>query len=258
MNKIVAAIPSYRRPDEQLTLAYLKSLGLKKNEIYIFVQTMEDNDSYLRKYKDDATIIYMTANSVSQARNNILNFFNGECNILMFDDDCKRLAILKNEKLFDITDGNLFRNIINNCFQFAYGKCQVFGIYPVYNAYFMENSISTKVTVNTVLGFVQGYKIRMNPKSQTKEDIEMCGNIIASGGNVLRFNHLCVDAKHRTNNGGCKEVWESNENKKTVQNLCYIFPDIFAPKKNNPSEVRLVCKDRKIKINEGWGTNWKV
>ena len=254
MTSFIAAIPSYKRPNEQLTLKYLKQLGLQKNEIYIFVQTESDLKAYTEKYNADATIVFKEAHTVAQARNNILSFFDGRQNVLMFDDDVKRLAILKNNKLAEITDGETFRHLCSTCFETVRGKGQIFGVYPCYNAYFMENSISTKVTVNTVLGFVEGYKLRMNDRTQTKEDIELCGKILAGGGNVFRFNHVCVDAKHRTNDGGCKEVWESPENRKAVANLCFMYPDIFAPKKNNPNEVRLVCKDKKIRIKEGWGT----
>lgn len=257
MKGFVAAIPSYKRANEQLTFQYLKGLGFQREEIYIFVQTESDFQAYSKKYGEDATIILKPAQSVSQARNNILSYFDGSKNVLMLDDDVKRLAVLKDRGLSVLTDGDTFRNLFSNCFESVRGKGQIFGVYPVYNAFFMENSISTKVTVNTVLGFVEGYTLRMNGETKAKEDIELCGNIIAGGGNVYRFNHICVDAKHRTNDGGCKDAWASDENRKAVENLCFMFPDIFAPKKGNPSEVRLVCKDRKIKIREGWGTTWK-
>lgn len=254
MDSFVVAIPSYKRADKQLTLKYMVSLGMRKEQIYIFVQTEDDLQAYEARYGGQAIIKYMPAESVAQARNNVLAYFDGSQSVLMLDDDIKRLAVLKGGKLSNIVSGDVFTKLFSSCFAAVSGKGQIFGVYPIYNAFFMENSVSTRVTVNTVLGFPKGYRLRMDKNAKAKEDIELCGNIISSGGSVFRFNNICVDAKHRTNDGGCKDTWASDENRKAVEKLCFMFPDIFAPKTGNPNEVRLVCKDRKIKIREGWGT----
>ena len=243
----LVAIPSYKRATEQMSLNCLKSLGFEKTEIYLFVQTEDDKRQYEDTWSDDATVIYRPASSISEARNNILRFFDGSQNILMMDDDIKRFGRLAGNKIEDITDGTLFVKLINECFRYS-GKASLFGIYPVYNGYFMERSISTRVTVNTVLGFGKCYHRLFDETLTAKEDIDMCGKILNNGGRVFRFNFLAVDAKHRTNDGGCKDVWNSDKNEKAVRTLCMRYPNIFAPKKNNPKEVRLVCKDNKIKL----------
>ena len=254
MGDFVVAIPSYKRAEEQPTLKYLKGMGIRREQIYIFVQTENDLHAYKSRYDAQAQIEYRPANSVAKARNNILAYFDGSQNVLMLDDDIKRLAVLDGGKLSVIADGGAFIRLFSSCFNAVTGKGQLFGVYPVYNAFFMDNSISTRVTVNTVLGFPKGYTVRMNGDAKAKEDIELCGEIIAAGGCVYRFNNIAVDAKHRTNPGGCKDTWATDENQKAVERLCFMFPDIFASKKGNPSEVRLVCKDKKIRIREGWGT----
>lgn len=244
----IVAIPSYKRADEQISLNCLKSLGFTKTEIYLFVQTEDDKRAYEDAWSDDATVIYRPASSISEARNNILRYFNGSQNILMMDDDIKRFGRLAGNKIEDITEGDVFVKLINECFKFTSKRGNLFGIYPVYNGYFMEKSISTMVTVNTVLGFCKRSHLLFDETLTAKEDIDMCGNILRNGGRVFRFNFLAVDAKHRTNDGGCKDVWNSDKNEKAVRTLCMRYPNIFAPKKNNPKEVRLICKDTKIKI----------
>lgn len=247
-NNFVIAIPSYKRAGEQVSLNCLKSLGFTKTEIYLFVQTEDDKKAYEDAWSDDATVIYRSASSISEARNNILRYFDGSHNVLMMDDDIKRFGRLAGDKIEDIKDGELFVKLINECFKFTSQRGRLFGIYPVYNGYFMERSISARVTVNTVLGFCEGFHLLFDETMEAKEDIDMCGKILDRGGNVYRFNFLAVDAKHRTNDGGCKEVWESDKNERAVRTLCMRYPNIFAPKKNNPKEVRLVCKDKKIKV----------
>ena len=244
---MIYGIPSYKRSDKQETLEFLLRMGVPEDIIYIFVQTEEDYELYTNNYANKCHVIYRTADSVSKARNNILNYFEGKDNLMMLDDDVSCFAVgSKGVKFREIKAGKQFFDTVDRMFSItAQLHGQMFGLYPVYNEFFMGNDISTKVTVNTVLGFPKGFQFRFNENYRAKEDIELCGRILSSGGRVIRFNNLAFKAKHRTNPGGAYDAWHSNINEKLSSELALIYPDVFAIKKNNTSEVRMVMKDEK-------------
>lgn len=243
MENFIMAIPSYKRAERQITLEYLSGLGIPKERIYIFVQTAKDREAY-KKYEDRANIVLAAANGVATARNNILRHFAGTANILMFDDDISSIGKLRNDKIVPIDTREEFAKLLNKCFNMAQKrKTPLFGLYPVHNAFFMSQSISTAVTVNTVIGFVRGHGLLFDETYKTKEDIELCARILNAGGEVLRYNFLAPNAKHRTNAGGCYDIWHSDENLKTVQRLAEAYPAILAPQTKKPHEVRVLLKD---------------
>ena len=241
---MIYAIPSYKRAERQETLEYLLGEGVSHEQIYIFVQTADDYRQYTERYKDLCHILLREADSVTKARNNILNHFDGRDNVLMLDDDVSGFYVgakgetlrkmerfeAAAEKMFDIT---------------AALRGQLFGLYPVYNDFFMSNDISTKVTVNTVLGIPKGIKYRFDEEFIAKEDIELCGRLLHYGKSVIRFNNVTFKAKHRTNAGGAHDTWASGVNKDYSKRLEVMYPDIFKVKRTNTQEVRLCIKDEK-------------
>lgn len=248
MSDFVVGIPSYRRATEQGTVQYLKQLGFGKDRVYVFVQTQEDKEAYDKEISSDATVIYAPASGVAKARNNILNYFDGSENVLMLDDDIKHIGILQ-EQLRPIETGKEFEQIIGKCFDDCRRrKVMLFGVYPIYNDFYMERSITVKTTVNTLLGIPKGFSLRFDETFTAKEDIELCGRILHAKKNIIRYNFLAVEAKHRTNAGGCKEIWASDEHVATVKRLCAKYPELFEPKKNNPKEVRLKLRGEKYSV----------
>lgn len=249
MENFIVAIPSYKRADKQVSLQYLVSLGIKKERIYIFVQTKEDFDKY-QKYHEKANIIYIQASKVAKARNNILNYFNGKADILMIDDDLRQISKMNGKELKAIKTADEFDKTFEKCFeQTKKAGTTIFGIYPVHNAFFMSKTISTRVTVNTVFGFTKGFSFRFDENFDTKEDAEMCGHILELGGKILRFNFLSVDADHRKDKNGYFDKWHHDENVRCVKQLCHKHPSIFDKKKDQPWEVRVLIKDKKVMLN---------
>lgn len=242
MEKFAIAIPSYRRSENQETLKLLRRIGIPRERIFIFVQTVEDATKYSQNYAEECSIILKYATNVAQARNNILDYFiseYGRIDILMLDDDITKFGIFS-KKLEEIENKEDFDRIFGRCFEIANKRnTALFGVYPIYNAFYMDRSITTKTTVNTLLGFTKKNSYRFNYTYDAKEDIELCGRILSQGKELLRFDFLAIEAKHRTNDGGTKEIWKSDKHEKTVKRLCLTYPNIFAPKKNNPKEVRL-------------------
>ena len=243
MTDFVVAIPSYHRSTEQITLEYMLKLGMDKDKVYIFVQTEDDYEKYSSIYSQKCNVVYKPASSISKARNNILNYFDGKENVLMMDDDVSAISVIVDNKLQDITGVEAVERMFN------YVKEKggyMFGLYPVYNEFFMSKNTSTRVTVNTIIGFPKKFPLRFDETFTAKEDIELCGRILNQGGIVYRFNNFAFKAKHRTNKGGANDTWKTDANEKAVLRLCLMYPTIFARHSTKNNEVRVIAKDRKV------------
>lgn len=243
MENFVIAIPSYQRAESQKTLEYMERLGVPASKVYIFVQTTQDKEEY-KRYSKRANIVYAPANGIARARNNILQRLSDTANVLMMDDDISAISRLRGDKLVGVESRAEFAELFNKCFKMAAAKdSPLFGIYPVHNAFFMSHTISTAVTVNTVVGFIKGGGLVFDDSYKAKEDIELCARVLSSGRKVYRYNFMAMNAKHRTNAGGCHDTWHSGENRRTVERLSKAYPDILAPHPTKPDEVKVILKD---------------
>ena len=240
--KFVYGILSYKRAKKQPTLDYLHNAGVPKDKIYIFVQTKEDYNAYQR-YSKYANIKYAPASCCAQARNNVLNGING-C-VLMLDDDIRKISRLVAGKLQGIVDREELAKLFNACFAKTQKLgAKFFGVYPIHNDFFMQKTISTKVAINTLFGFIG--REMFDASFDTKEDAELCGRVLSRGDKIVRFNFIAVDADHRKNKDGYIDDWHQEENLRCVKMLCERYPEIFVPQKNKPWEVRSLVKDEKI------------
>lgn len=239
MEPFVVAIPSYHRADRQDTLQYLREVGFSVQRVFLVVQTEEDWAAY-QKYKEWATTVHISASGIAQARNNILDYLSGRP-ILMMDDDISQISRLTENGLERVED-------FEETFQKLFDRgSTLFGIYPVHNDFFMSRTVSTKVTVNTVLGFPADNKLRFDSSLLAKEDIDLCARILDRGGNVIRYNYLAPKAKHRTNSGGCHDTWKTKANEAAARRLAMTYPKVIARHPSKPDEVRVIIKDRKVK-----------
>lgn len=252
MHEFVYAIPSYKRAERQLTVNYLGKAGVKKQQIKVFVQTKEDEEAYAKTIGSEAEIIYKKAERCVEARNNILNELIDKTNVVMLDDDISALGIMNDEKIQKIESGETLNELFQKMFEFCKkGKVFIFGVYPVYNAFFMSQTISTKAPINTVFGFTKGFKGRFDESYDTKEDAAFCAKILSIGRSILRFNFMAVDADHRKTKSGYIDEWHQEENIRCVKHLVSEFPNIYAIQKNKPWEVRTIIKDQKRSVKNG-------
>lgn len=210
MNNIIFAIPSYKRSHEQLTLSYLEEMGYSKENIYISTQALEDYKIYQEKYGKRANIIYNEGSCVSDNRNTLLNNFPKGTKIVMLDDDIKYIGSLKDKQIKPFTKEEL-RKFIDDAFEYCKkNHSLIWGGYPVDNYYFMNTTIDKKnLLIGTILGITVD-EFRFNKEFKVKEDFEFCLQMIKRGYNCIRFNFIHAVAKHKSE-GGCKEVWEKDE-----------------------------------------------
>ena len=248
-NDFLYVIPSYNRANKQVTVNYLNGIGVPKERIYVFVQTKEDKQVYNETIGEKAIIVYKNATRGVEARNNILNTLVDKYDLLMLDDDIKAIGEYNGEKIDKITDAKVMDETFAKCFRVCNkANIKIFGIYPIYNYFFLEKTISTKSPINTVFGFAKGFTGRYNENYDTKEDAEICAKILSMNRNIFRFNYLAVDADHRKTKDGYIDDWHQEENVRCVKKLLQDYPNIYKEQKNKPWEVRTIIKDKKIKL----------
>ena len=99
---MVFAIPSYKRQNKQETARYLHELGIPTTQVYIFAYSQE-YDAYRGENKDISTVVGMEVDkmTIPYARNYILDYFKGEENIVMLDDDISCISFGSKEKKTD-------------------------------------------------------------------------------------------------------------------------------------------------------------
>lgn len=247
-NDHIYAIPSYNRVTRQATVNYLHSIGVPRDRIVVYVQTEGDFKAYTDMIGDISVVKYAPAKRGVEARNNILR---GEAasDIVMLDDDVRAIGMFTGAEVRKIEDVDQMDGVFEKCFATCRkADASFFGVYPVYNDFYMERTISTKAPVNTVFGFPSGITLRYNEEYDTKEDAELCARVLRRGGRILRFNFLAVDADHRKTKDGYIDDWHQEENMRCVRRLALEYPDVYKPQTRKPWEVRCLIKDKKIKI----------
>lgn len=235
MRKYKFGIPSYKRGAKQRTLQMLIDYGYEKEDIVISTQTEEDYREYSEKYGEFCEVIFTPGDSVTKNRNSILRHFGRGEWVVMLDDDISGFYKLNSGKLERINSIEELDSMVVDFFEFAKAhNALIWGLYPVKNQFFMKNTIDTSNIVNTCLGIIN--EVRFDESFIAKEDIELCCRVISAGLNVIRFNFICYDAKHR-NKGGCYDVWNSDENEKVSERLVFLYPNLLKINRRRRGEV---------------------
>lgn len=229
-------IPTYKRVDEQLTLAYLKRRGVERERIILATQTEEEYIACKERYDADCVVIFRAAHNLSGNRNTIIDYFPPSTNVLILDDDIMGFERNKNGTLVELS-GNEFIDIADKMFE----KTRAFGgklwsVYPVRNAYFMEREpiIKFNRAIICVHGVITS-DLRYAEEQTVKEDyLFVCENL-AKGYPTLRLENVVANAKHLTNAGGCKGQWDTND--ECYERVLRLYPQFVVANSKRAGEV---------------------
>jgi len=239
----VIAIPTYNREDiiSKKTLKTLLEGGVNKNKIYLFVANKEQYKLYYENVpKNMYKEIIIGKLGITNQRKFISKYFPENQYIISIDDDVEELLILK-----DSTKLVKLKNI-HEFFMEAYSLLKkenlyIWGIYPVRNAFFMKNKITTdlKFIIGVLYGYINRHLKKLEPKTTVKEDYEQSILYYKLDGGVLRFNNITPKTKFNAEGGLGKDRFEMN--KKASEYLKDKYPDIITifHRKNGMAEVKL-------------------
>lgn len=241
----VIAIPTYKRSKllQEKTIKTLKEGAVDTRKIHIFVADKEEAEVYRSMIpRDDYNKIIIGKRGITPQRKYIVKYFPEGTHIVSIDDDIAGLYKKNNDKLVKVTNINEF---ITNAFQ----ECKkenlyIWGVYPVFNAFFMKTGISynLKFLVGAFYGFINRYDKDIIPTLGEKEDYEISILYYLKDGGVVRYNDICIKTKYQNPNGGLGATKERLEvNEKAAKDLYKRYPEFGSIwyRKNGMAEFRL-------------------
>jgi hypothetical protein len=247
----VIAIPTYNRPNEVIykTLHTLKEGNVNSSRIYLFVANREQFSLYESTVpKELYHKIIIGKKGIANQRNIIANYFEEGRYVVSLDDDVEEFQILKNEKLVKLKNIDLF-------FRKAYELLKkenlfIWGIYPVRNAFFMYDNITTdlRFIIGVSFGFITRHDKRLKPsiKSETKEDYEQTVLYYKMDGGVMRFNNITTKTKFNAPGGLGTERFERNKTAAEYLTKKYPYMIVRNDRKDGTPEVKLIKLPRII------------
>lgn len=210
--------------------------------MYIFVQTEEDFKEYKRYWDEIANLVLKPASNVSEARNNILDYFPAGTRVVMMDDDISDIVDANGLSAFD--DASSLKAFFNKAFTMCeFLGTTLWGMYPTPNSYYMSKRpelVTRALIIGTVMGVIVENGVRFDPEMTLKEDLDFTCKILKLHGKIVRFDRYAP--VHLTQSpGGCYAWWKkSDENARMCKLLLEKHPDLLKPHPRRPNEVWLV------------------
>lgn len=247
------AIPSYNRVImlKNKTIKLLEKHKIPKKQIIIFVANKEEEISYKEHFKDYQIIIGQIG--LKNQRNFIQDYFPVGSHIVQMDDDVSTLYQLKftnnsnkykQKIMIPLTNLDKF---IKNAFKYTIThNFNLWGIYPIDNAYFMNDNIShdLRIIVGPFWGHIIRHDIKLKNTVNEKEDIERTIKYYIKDGGVVRFNNISLSTMYYKNKGGMGKLEDRvKDAMKSVNYLVNKYPDyckINLNKKSGMPDIKLI------------------
>jgi len=253
--KYKIAIPSVARSETILkkTINYLLKTNIDFKNLYIFLSDEKEYEDYKKNLDEfNCNIIVTGKKHVNTQRNFICDYFQKDEFICGIDDDIDTLQIKVNDKrTIELTDLDGF---INNAFEISQqNKCDLWGVNPVLNPFFLKNNVS--FNLKYIVACFYGWKNTQEKKSYVstnpeygKEDYERTIRYYVNDGGVTRFNYVAPKTKYYSEGGGIQTYRTVEYEEKAVQWLLKTFPMFCkrnTAKKGKYPEVRLIDRRKK-------------
>ena len=249
--KYIIAIPSYKRADtpNKKTLNLLKSSDINiKEKVYIFVADETEYKIYKEILNEnDFNSLIIGKPTLKAQRNFILDYFPLDSSIMFLDDDLMEVMTgYKDKETKEIITKNILS--LNRVFEVGFEECKrtnskLFGYYPVYNKFFMSNTISynLKYIVGACYGIIN-HKEKQYVYTDDKEDFERSIKCFMNDGKVVRFNYISFKTNYYTEPGGLQETRTLETINKGAEYIVQTYPEFskIKIKKNGKYEIKLI------------------
>lgn len=281
-NDIVIVIPTFERYKNiyHNTLSILRK-NKTDFPIYIVVSNETEKQKYMHELSDYkkidsklyTDIIVSYTSGLSDKRNFITCYFKEGQYIIQMDDDIQEIGVMKTRKqITDLGQSSIPDISIDtfpipilkssmkpitthdqHCSSFDYFcrymfhlslECRValWGVYPIFNPYFMNNSIwlGQSYIVGAFFGVINTKNINLSNCLQ--EDKERSLKFAAKFGGVLRCNYISIKTNYWKNSGGMQSPQQLSGNLRNTENiitslhlLSSEYPNQVRPKKTKHS-----------------------
>lgn len=242
------AIPSYQRIEtlKTKTLKMLELYTYPKELIYIFTAPEEFNE-YTKEFV--AYNVIAGLKGLKYQRNFIIDYFEEGEELVCMDDDIEQILILDPEGK-DIKRGTSILPNLQEFILHAFELCKekqlnIFGIYPIYNYFFMKATITTdcKFLIGHFYGIINIKSIKNT--LCLKDDYERSLHFYKRDGGVLRFNYICAKTKMYKSGGlNMSQQQRLMENKESCKTLITLFPGLVRMNTRKEGEIILLSKKK--------------
>ena len=257
-NSYIIAIPSYKRhlTIKKQTLAVLEKYKISPSLVYIFVANKTEEKIY-RKSLDNAyqkkLTIVVGKKGLKNQRNFISSYFPEMTCIVQMDDDIKGIYKLTNYNKTNRRENKTkpLRNLdkfIRDAFSFCHTtETFLWGVYPVFNAYFMFERVTDDLRFITgpFFGIINRHNRALKLTLEEKEDTQRTLQYYVLDGGVSRFNSITIDTEYYRNKGGMQSDGKDRK-KEAMKSALYLikkYPELTklnVSKKSGMPEVKLI------------------
>jgi len=230
-------IPSYKRPDtfKNKTFRLLEKHNLL-DRAFLFV-IPEEMLEYSSATENKITILKGVEGLVNQ-RKHIYNQFPDSTMLLFMDDDITDLIDIKKKSVENLD------SVISEGFKICKEVgSKLWGIYPVANPFFMDQTVSTdlKYIVGAFYGVLK-YGATPEIPMDDKEDFYRTCAYFQNDGIVARLNYYAPITKYYKEKGGMQERRTSETNLTGALLVRDTFPllaTVYTRKSTGNAEIRL-------------------
>jgi hypothetical protein len=295
----VIAIPSYKRVEtlEKKTLALLQKYKIPSDKIYIFVADEKEKKEYTEGLSKYYREIVVGKPGIKNIRNFMPNHFKEGKKIFYMDDDCYSLhecviktqgksskskkslkkskskkksksSKLKKSKKRDKSNQklkplkNLDEFIKTGFHDLSVSGMNLFGIYPVDNAFFMrptDNRGKSHLTnrICYIIGYCAGAintRVCEERTVDDKEDFERSIKYYLHDGGVLRYNNITAKTRCYKEPGGMQEERTKARVKRSALYLNKKYPDLTTyTEKKSWGFAEVILRDKRVEENRTFG-----
>lgn len=260
----VIAIPSYKRATtlNDRTLKLLQEYDIDKERIFIFVADQEEREIYENTIDKYYNKIIVGEPGIKNIRNFMPNYFPEGQHIVYIDDDIYRIEeCINDDFMLDKKNNKLERlsllhYFIENAFNvIEKNQFGCWGVYPVYNPYFMKpttDNINDYTTTKLcyIIGFFTGCINHRHSEIRTvddKEDVERSIKYYLNDDGLVRFNNITAYTKCYKEPGGMQIERTKERIHNSAVYLVETYPELCTlntSKKSGYTEIRL--RDKRI------------
>jgi hypothetical protein len=235
------AIPSYNRPTVE-TLAAIAGLP-KEVKRYVFVNDKEEAKLYRANMANASAQVTSLGckRGIQYARNAILDYFPKGAEIVTLCDDVESLQTLDpiGDKLRLLTPKEWHQLILGGFDQAHRYGTKLWGVYPVANHFYMSWKVSTKAFIIGTFSGIIVSDIRHDERLELKEDYDFSLKHIHRYSGVIRYNNICVKAKHYKNKGGCVGYRTTEKEQNAIRILKSLYPKNVVDNPRRENEILL-------------------
>lgn len=242
------AIPSYKRAEtlKNNTLKLLSECHIPHDRITVFVADKEQYKIYKGTIGDKYKII-IGQEGMGAIRNFIQDHYPEGSYVLEMDDDIQDIGIAVNSKkmipfrkLEDLIKAGFSKCLLH--------KTRLWGVYPVYNSFFMKNKVDTdlRYIVGCFFGLIITHDDKLKVTMDDKEDFERTIKYYQRYGKVIRFRNIAVKTNYYGEPGGMQETRTEKRVEESAKLLLRRYPQYceFNPARKNHFEIKLKDKTR--------------